>query len=105
MGLFSSFESKTIKIAMEALRETTNMVPENSTEYFPTPAEMKATLKENFFPEQMKASLKRDYGDAKPEYAAYHLLDIVGHLFVQNSKRDIGMWCVHASLHLGKNIP
>ena len=105
MGLFSSFESKTIKIAMGALQETTNMVPENSTEYFPTPAEMKATLKANFFPEQMKASLKRDYGEAKPEYAAYHLLDILAHLFEQNSKRDMGMWCAHASLHLGKSIP
>ena len=100
MGLFSSFESKTIKIAMEALAERTNMVPQNSTEYFPSQAEMKATLKENFFPEQMKASLKRDYGEAKPEYAAYHLLDILGHLFVQNSKPDMGSWCIHASLYL-----
>lgn len=104
MGIFSSFESKTIKIAMNALAETTNMVPQNSTEYFPSQPEMKATLKANFFPEQMKASLKRDYGVAKPENAAYHLLDIVGHLFDQNSKPDMAGWCFHASIHLDKQM-
>lgn len=93
MALFGSFKSKTIKIAMEALRKTMDSVPENSGEYFPPPAVMKATLNENFFPEQSKASLQRDYGVAKPEYAAYHLLDYLAHLFQQHSKKDMATWC------------
>lgn len=92
----NSFESKTFRLAMDALQKTTNAVPENSTEYFPPPGVMKATLKENFFPDQVKASLQRDYGQVKAEYAAYHLLDFVGHLFLQNSKPDMGAWCLAA---------
>lgn len=92
----NSFESKTIKLAMDALQRTTNAVPESSAEYFPPPGVMKATLKENFFPDQMKSSLQRDYGVAKAEHAAYHLLDIVGHLFLQNSKPDMSAWCLAA---------
>lgn len=92
----SSFESKTLRIAMHALQVTMNKVPENSAEYFPPPSVMKAILKSNFSPEQAKASLQRDYGQAKPESAAYHLLDFVGHLFMQNSKPDMGSWCLAA---------
>ena len=70
--------------------------PESSEEYFPPPAIMKATLKSSFFPEQARASLQRDYGQVKAESAAYHLLDYVGHLFIQNSKPDMGGWCLAA---------
>ncbi|MCP5163336.1 MAG: hypothetical protein H6999_10200 [Hahellaceae bacterium] len=99
MGLFSafgSFESKTINIAMEALQKNVHVVPESSTEYFPPPEIIKATLKSNFFPEQSKRSLQRDYGVAKPEYAAYHLLDLVGRLFLQEMKPDMGAWFMAA---------
>jgi len=97
LNLFGSFESKTIQISMEALQKNVNAVPQDSTEYFPAPPEIKATLKENFFPEQSKASLQRDYGVAKPEYAAYHLLDFISHLFMQNSRPHMGAWFMAAS--------
>lgn len=91
-----SFESKTIKIAMGALRKTTGAMPESSAEYFPPPAIMKATLKENFFPQQSKASLQKTYGFARPDYAAYYLLDYVGNLFMQHKKNDMAAWCMAA---------
>lgn len=94
--LSSSFESKTLRVAMNALQITMHKFPESSAEYFPPPAIMKATLKSNFFPEQARASLQRDYGQVKAESAAYHLLDYVGHLFIQNSKPDMGGWCLAA---------
>jgi len=90
---FGSYESKVIKVAMDALRVTVETVPEGSPEHFPPPAVMKATLKENFFPEQSKASMKKYYGEVKPELGAYHLLDYVGHLFKQHARPDMAEWC------------
>lgn len=100
----NSFEPKAIRLAMDALQRTSSTVPESSAEYFPPPGVMKATLKENFCPSQMKLSLQRDYGAAKAEHAAYHLLDIVGHLFLQNSKPDMSTWCLSARDTLGAHF-
>lgn len=94
LGYSDSFESRTIRLAMDALRKTENTVPETSVEYFPSPKIMKATLMENFFPDQMKSSLRRYYGEVKAEYGAYHLLDYVGHIFIRSSKPDMGAWCL-----------
>ena len=98
----SSFEPRTIRIAMNALKDTVDTFPEDSSEYFPPPTIVKATLQQNFFPQQMKMSLQRDYGVARPEDAAYHLLDIVGHLFKSNSNPHMAAWFLAARDSLRK---
>lgn len=93
-----TFEERAIRLAMDALRKTVDTVPLFSTEYFyfPPPPIMEATLYENFNPDQMRLSLTRIYGAAKPELAAYHLLDYVEHAFFRTNNSHMAAWC-HAA--------
>ncbi len=47
---FGSYESKVIKVAMDALRVTAETVPEGSPEHFPPPGSNEGDAKREFFP-------------------------------------------------------
>lgn len=95
-----SFRSHTIRVATNALRETIDAFPEDSTEYLPSEAIVKATLAENYDLTNINISIKKYYSKVSPELAAYHLLDYLEHLFKQNDRPHMAAWCLAAEKSL-----
>ena len=96
--LIMFFRTRTLKAAMNALRQTEAPVVDMQ-EYFPTPASIRAELGTQFDVMGVggwKKSLSANGGAATPERCAYHLLDYIGRLLQRDDCPNIGGWCLSA---------